>query len=224
MLKKYLLIVLIAFSVTPQTVFAIEYSNSSSSAAKSGIRPIKTAVQELNAMKKDAMQDYKAARQAALQDFKTKIAGIKDERKKAIATNIDTRIANANENLTAKMDAALDKLSQIIERLKTKSAALIGEGKDTTELDAAIAEAETAITNAQTAVDTQMAKIYTANVTTDETLGSVIGAMVRLFKSDIQSTHNAVKDAHKAVRAAWVAGAKLSGDGTTATPSAAIQL
>ena len=216
MVKKALLIILFAVVFAPQTALAQTISTTTTPSAADYGQGLKTQRTATAQVMKDAMQVKR-------DEFKAKIAGIKDARKQLIVEGLDTRIATSNAKLTNKMTNALTRLTEIIAKLKIRTSVLQGEGKDVTALNSAITAAETAITDAMTAVEAQKAKVYTANITTDATLGSVIGGMVRQFKNDIQGVFLKVKNAHQKVKDAWVSAAKLSGE-KTATSSAAVGL
>lgn len=153
---------------------------------------------EIRTKRMEAMQDVKEARE----EFKAKLQTITDERKKAVVGRIDTRLSSSNDKHTEKMADNLEKLSSILERISTKAATLKSEGKDTTDVDTAIAEAQTKITAAQTAVATQAGKEYVITIADETTLGATISPVVTQFRTDIGTVHKLVVDAQQAVVAA----------------------
>ena len=77
-------------------------------------------------------------------------------------------ITAVGQNQVRRAQKAFDKLSAILDRMKTKRAALTGTSTDITQLDALIAKAETQKTDAQTAlndVKTKLAAMTTALTT-----------------------------------------------------------
>ncbi len=168
-------------------------------------------------------QQARQEMELARQNFRNQIELIKDARKKLIVENINDHIATANATLTTKMTKALTNLSTILQKLQEKSAALKTSGKDTGALDAAIAAAQTAITNAQNAVDTQSQKVYTATLPTNENgLKIPVAQMYSSFRQDILTVYQAVLSAKEAVGKAISELRKISGE-NTATGSAVTQ-
>ncbi len=150
-----------------------------------------------------------------LQRFREQIQTIKDERKKLLVEKIEDHIATSNARLTTKMKNALSRMSAILQDIKVKAAGQKAAGKDTTALDNAIAAAETAIANAQAAVNTQSQKEYTTTISDDTGLKGVIGQMVSQFKIDLTATYKTVVDARQAVANVIMELAKLGGIGNT---------
>lgn len=197
MLKKIAFFLGILIFV-PQPVYAIDYMSSSAG----NMNPVKAAIQNIKSGKQEVM--------AARESFHEQLSLIKDARKKTIAQRVNTGITNANKNRTNMMSAALDRFTNIISELSSKSATLKTQGKDTTALDAAITNAQTAITTATGMVGTQKAKTYSAEITDDSTLGNAIRQMVLQFKTDITATYQSVLTAKKAVVAAMLEMVKLT--------------
>lgn len=172
----------------------------------------KTRLDTLNQQKREAIATKSAT---GMEEFKKRMAEIRDARKKAIVERIAVKIPNANTRLTNKMTDALTKLTQILNRIKNKAANLAASGQNTTALYTAITEAETAIASAKAAVEEQASKEYSANITTDAGLRSVIGQMVSQFRLDIQAVHKLMVEARQAVAEAIAEAAKLGGIGNT---------
>ena len=196
MLKKSLVATLSLFILAPQAVFAVDYM--ATTPAK--LSPASARVQ--NAMTKKT--------------FKEQIQTIKDTTKKTVAERINTKISTANSNLTSKMQSSLTRMSAVVERIASKGATLATSGVDTTTLETAILNAQNAIQTSQLAVSTQAANTYTAEITDESLLRNAIGAMVSEFRQDISATHLTVVDAKKAVIGAMQELLKISPEGTSA--------
>lgn len=132
-------------------------------------------------------------------ELKAKIETIKDQRKKTIINNLSEKMALVNQRRTTFWKNVLTKLSQILARAKTKTSELKAAGKDTSAVDAAIVSADTAIKNAQAAIDAQAGKSYLFNFTTEAALKTNIGQAISGEQADLQSVKKSVDEAHKAV-------------------------
>lgn len=156
-------------------------------------------------------QEMLTKSQAARDAFKTKIAALKDERKKTRVENVTTRFATINTNQTNYMSQALERLTAILDKLSTKSAAAKAAGKDTTALETAITNARTAIATAKTAVTAQAGKQYIPQITTDTTLRQNVSSTFTQLQTDLQTTRKSVQSAKEAVLNAYQELAKING-------------
>lgn len=159
----------------------------------------------INSIREDAK--IKIEEQKAL--FKEKLNTIKDERKKIIVENIDTKIANINSRYALKFSEVLKKLDIVINKITERIESAKLNGVNSALTDSAISRAKTAIDNAKIAVDEQSTKTYTVQITTDTALRANTGAVVKQFRLDIMSVHKKVVDAKQAVQNAEKELAKL---------------
>lgn len=185
---------------------------------------IKQTAQAEKVALKDKIQ---AAREAAKEaiaaqksTFQTKLAAIKDEQKKTVVTNIDTRITTVNQARTDEMAGNLTILSTILDSISSKSVTAKAAGKTTTQLDADIAAARSALTLAQNVVTTQAAKNYTIQVTTELKLKPNVMSTLALFRKDLEAAHKAVVTARDGVRVAALDLENLNNPGLSSTPTA----
>lgn len=216
--KISVLIFLMLIIISPAKAFAETESTAAVSPTGSSKTPVKDAMMELKEAAKEKMM-------AAKEDYKAKIASIKDAKKKALVEKIDSNISEINERRTSRFTEQLTKLSGVVDRIATRAETLKTEGKDTAKLMTAIVNAKSAISAAQTKINEQKVKTYSANITTDQLLKSVIGSLVTQFRTDLKSVFTAVKAAKDAVGTAMLEEKALSmtkSDKTTATPSAAV--
>lgn len=163
--------------------------------------------------REEAMTRFQAKREA----FQEKLATIKDEQKKSLAENIDTRLATINKNRTDEMSRALSRLQEYTDRLTSLAEIAKSEGKDTTALDTAIQIVETDLENAQDAITTQAGKEYIATVTTDAALRTAFSTIVKQLKTDLLATHKTLETAREDLRKAVLEWEKIK---TETTPSA----
>ncbi len=166
---------------------------------------------------KDAKTEMHDKMEAARSEFKTKLGEIKDAKKQAIVTNLDTRINTINKNRTEEMSKRLERLTTILTKISTKEAALAAEGKNTTTLKNDITAATAAINAAITAVGDQAAKDYVATITTDTALKTNVSTVIRQFMTDIKAVYSKVVAAQTAVLKAHTDLAKLTGVSPTPT-------
>ncbi|MEK7605033.1 MAG: hypothetical protein AAB478_00755 [Patescibacteria group bacterium] len=137
-------------------------------------------------------QELLTNRQATREEFKQKLAALKDERKQAIVEKIDTAMQQINSRRTAQMTAALERLSEILDRIADKAG-------DDPSVATAITNAQTAITTAKQAVETQQTKDYIITITGETTLGQTVKTAIKSLRTDLEATHATVKTAQQAV-------------------------
>lgn len=135
-----------------------------------------------------------ALRQEARDQFKEKLAQIKDTRKQAIVSRVDTRIQTINTNRTTEMMAALNRLDKILTRVATKSSTITSAPSQDE-----LTNAKAKIAAAHTAVSAQQTKQYIMSITSDATLRQDVMTTLTTFKTDITATHQTVLDAKEAV-------------------------
>ena len=167
-------------------------------------RPVRTAqvkedIFERIAEKRAEVKEKNAIRKA---EFSERVEEITDEAKKAAVERINTALETINENKTTRWATALDKLSEILERIKTKLEALEAEGSDISVATELVTNAESAIASATTAVEAQAGKTYTLEIEDEKTLGQVVRSAIQQFKTDLRTTLAVVTGARDAVRQA----------------------
>lgn len=211
MKKSFLVgIFLVIFVVTP----AQAEETSSSSAMHPTMKMVRENIDHMIQTKREeAMTHFQAKREA----FQEKLATLKDEQKKSLAENIDTRLATINKNRTDEMSRALTRLQEYTDRLTTLAETAKSEGKNTTALDAALQLVETDLENAQDAITAQAGKEYIATVTTDAALRSAFSTIVKQLKTDLLTTHKTLETAREDLRKAVLEWEKIK---TETTPSA----
>ncbi|KKU02512.1 MAG: hypothetical protein UX99_C0007G0015 [Candidatus Amesbacteria bacterium GW2011_GWB1_47_26] len=120
------------------------------------------------------------------EEFKQKLQTVKDERKKKIVERADAKLAEINKRRTDAMTRHLDKMSEILAKVKAR-------GGDTTAAEAAVAEA-------RSAVAAQAAKVYTITITTEDKLKINVGETMKALITDLRNLHEGkIVPARKAV-------------------------
>lgn len=167
---------------------------------------IKEVHEDLIKSRKDFMETLKEKRKDAHEEFKTKqeefqqkLAGIRDERKKALVEKLSVRCQEINKKRTDAMTGMLTKLSSILENITNRATTAEAAGKDMASVNTAVATAQTAIENAQTAVANQAGKECVITINSEKTLRADVGATISALEKDIKLAHDAVVAARKAV-------------------------
>ena len=128
-------------------------------------------------------------------EFKQKVQTIRDERKKKIVERADAKLAEINKRRTDAMVRHLDKMSEILAKVKARDG-------DTTVAEAAVAEA-------RSAVAVQAAKTYVIIISTEDKLKINVGETMKALKTDLQAVHQKIVGARKAtadaIRSVWPA-------------------
>ena len=130
---------------------------------------------------KEKLQNTKAKREEFLQKKET----IQDAKKKAIVERIDLKIANINKKRTDQMTEHLKKMLTILGKLQDR-------GIDT-------AAAQTVITAAQTAVNSQAAKEYVLTISTENKLKADVGGTVKQLEQDLKTVNKLVIAAKQSI-------------------------
>jgi len=172
----------------------------------------KRAFEEAKQRRQEASEEAKTRREEAREEFKLRLKEIKDERKAKIVENLDERLANRNEKWIRHFNRVLTRLSQIIAKIKIRAEELAGEGTDVSEVNAQVAEAEAAIEVAQEAVNAQALKVYTIEITDEDSLGDAVSEVIGEFKDDIKAVWEKVREARRQVVEAFVALKRAAGE------------
>ena len=116
-----------------------------------------------------------------------------------------------NEKWTSHWTDSLTRLTEILEKLESRSSELADSGVDTAEVDAAISDARAAVDSAQDAINAQAANVYEINFEDESTLREDIQPIVTGFREEMRETFSTIKTAKEAVRVAFTSLKKLSG-------------
>lgn len=140
--------------------------------------PLKKQRAEIRQEMKDAIAAKKA-------ELKTRIETIKDQRKKAVVERIDIKLSAVNEKHTSRFAKVLENLQLILNKVTVQ---------DTTT-------AQTAIEEAQKAVEVQAGKTYTITITSESNLKQNVGTVTSQLRQDLVATHKLIIDAKQAIQA-----------------------
>lgn len=168
--------------------------------------------EKIQALRDELQQQRKKARELfreKREEFKTRLQELKDVRKKTLVERIDTRITTMNTNRTNHFLDVLERLEVILDRIRDKAETAKTNGKDTSELEAAITAASDALSLARSAVAAQAGKEYIIDASSEAGLKNNVGKIISQLRIDLSSTHKAVINAKQAVRKAATELAKL---------------
>lgn len=201
----------------------IENRNAFKEEMKANRRELKAQIQQYKLERKELMSsksaEMKATMDAKKEEFKAKIAAIKDSKKKITAERVDEKLALINTKQTDVMSKAVVRLQELLNKFIDRTNAAKGTGVDTSEVEAAIANAKTALSAAEASIAAQKAKTYTADVTDETSVGKAFSTELKQLRSDLKVTHDSVKAAKKAVREVAMELMKVSADVTPSQPT-----
>lgn len=166
-----------------------------------------------------ASPELKAAREkgltasaSAYNTFRQKVSTISDTTKKATVERLNTTLNDVNTKRTDALLAYLNRTSDLLTKVQTRTTTAKAAGKDTSKVDAAIVKAQADITKAKTAILVQAGKIYTATITSEKALKTDMGKTMSQLQADVGSVRTLVLAAHKSVSDAIVALAAVLGE------------
>jgi hypothetical protein len=211
-----LLIILIYISVVPRFAFAQNAMSSNFKAASEASNIINTAKDTALSTTKNEIK------QQARRDFKSALNTIKDQKKKAIVENIDTKIAQINTLRTQQMLNRVNQLELVLTHIATKEAELSSQRKDTSLLKVDITNATEALDTAKQALTAQSQKDYVIDITTEEKLGPSVKDTLKQFRTDLKGVFADVVMAKEKIVTAHEDELKLlTADNTTNATNAA---
>lgn len=143
-----------------------------------------------------AVRDKLASRAAELQ---AKLAKFKDKIKAKRVESINNNLNNVNTRRTRAMTQNLERMSQILVKLKARLADAQTAGKDVTELNTIISGIEARWSEADAAVKTQAEKDYSITVNTEATVKEDATAAKEALRADLKALHTQVVDVRQSL-------------------------
>lgn len=160
-----------------------------------------------------AAAEFKNKIEEARNVFKTKLASIKDARKKELAQHLQDQLDKINQQFVDHFNEVLKKLTSLLNRLEVRKDSAKALGKDVSGVELAITNARAAIATAQSAVDSESQKDYTAKFSSDSNLKSGIKTAKTQMRTDLKAVHSKLVLARSAVVSVLQALAKVNGVG-----------
>lgn len=177
---------------------------------------------EIKKVIEEKRQEIKTKIEAKRAEVEAKINGIKDARKRDLASRIDSNLKDFNSRMLERFAANLDQLSAVLVNITSRTDKADARGLNVSSVRTAIASAQTAIANAHTAITAQAGKTYVPAVTTTTTDSMVKSAFVAVrdsMRQDLKVVQKAVMDARDAVHNAAVTLAQIPGVNTDVSTS-----
>lgn len=206
-MRKFVLLTLLS------TLFSVFFIAPAFAQTQSG--SLREKRQDLRENVQQKRENLREQVQQRKKEFRKQLQTIRDQKKRAAVERINTKIANINKRRTDRMEKTLAKLRGILERISQKAEQAKTNGKDTTTVDVAITQAQTALSTTEATVNTQAAKQYTIQIESEEKLRSTVGTTVGGLQQDLRDTHKTVVDAKQKVQQAAKELAKLRGEKKT---------
>lgn len=136
-------------------------------------------------------------------ELKEKLTVVKDERKRKIMEKIDERMDALNQKMTDHFLLVLDKLEDVLERIKQRAEQAEKErGWNVAVVRQKIDEATRAITLAREAVREQAGKTYTPEVESEKEAKQSIREIRQALHGDLALVKKQIKTAKKAIQEA----------------------
>ncbi len=150
---------------------------------------------ELKAMREKGL----TASTSAYTAFRQKLSTLRDAKKKAQTERINTTLNDVNTKRTNTLLSYINRLTDILTKVQTRTTEARASGKDTSKVDAAIAKAQADIATAKSAILAQAGKQYTATISSETSLKSDMGQAMSQLQADVGSVKDLVTAAHKSV-------------------------
>lgn len=201
-----ILVILLLFSPTvilAKTDSATSSTATKNEAAKKRLEDTKLKSQERIKLEREkatakieTRQEMIASKEATL---KARLEKFKDKQKAKITQRVNTNLNKVNENKTSAMLRHLDKMSEILNKVKTRVTEAGNIGSDLASINTAITKAESTITTAKEAVETQSTKDYTIVATSEGKIKGDAKKARDSLHTDLKLVHDLVVAARKAV-------------------------
>lgn len=171
----------------------------------SPIRPFKTASAaaaiKTSVMNKleDRMMTLKDKMASRAAQLRTKLAKFKDQVKAKRVESINTNLNAINTNRTTQMQLVLKRISEILDKLKSKAAEAGSTGKDVTAINAAISDVEKQWGETDAALKAQTEKDYSIVVNSETTVKDDAGSARDSLRTDLKSVHTQIVGTRKSL-------------------------
>ena len=150
---------------------------------------------ELEDRREKAKETFKTQRET----FQKQLQTIRDEKKKILVDRLNKNFNEVNKKRTDQMLKYLTKVSEVLDKVRSRAAVAKAKGKDTSSVDAAITKAQGDIDKAKSAIIAQAGKDYTVTISSEDNLRTDVGTTMKSLQGDSQVVRDLVIAAHKSV-------------------------
>ena len=189
-MKKVLFALCFLFLVTTLSVSAFAREENANRGPTTSLN-----AKNKNTEAKDLREDLKASASATRQQFKERLQTIKNDAKRQIIEKLTEKMNRVNSRRVDHWRKILARLTDILDRIKATD-------KHSSELDAAVSQAEVKLASASAAVEAQSTREYTVNIASESALKINAGKAISAEQHDFQSVLKQINDAKQSVHKA----------------------
>ncbi len=154
-----------------------------------------------------------------ISEVKDKLNYKYDDQRKIKADKLLVKIGELNTRTTQKMTARLAKLSEVLDKMKTRASDLQAKGLDTSTVEEKLATAESTLEVAKNAVAAQAGKMY-AVFSSDSDISTNASTSINGLKNDLRQVKATIVAAKQSLKDAAVSLRALSNEPMiTSTPA-----
>ncbi len=132
--------------------------------------------------------------------FKEGLDKIKDEKKKIRVENVANNINELNIKITTKSSENINKIEEVLISIESRTDKATANGIDVANIRSLITTAESAISEARTAITNQTAKTYPVTIVDESTIKTSLQTARDLLRKDVELMNIKVKTAHESTR------------------------
>ena len=172
-------------------------------------RPTQEAMEAARKRFQEAKEVAREKFQAQHTKLRQNLTVVRDVKKKEIIERVHDSINQLNTRSTTHLLSVVEHISELLDRIETRTGELSGSGVDVAPAMSAIQNARGLIESAKMTITAQASKTYDFNVTSETTLRSDVSVARDRLRTDLEVSRNKVKEALQAVRNAAVTLAQL---------------
>lgn len=188
-------LVLILFCVVASPVYATETNIKTRDQIREELQEKREALVQIR-------EEVQQKRTETREEFRERLAGLQDQRKAALVSRLSERVDTVNEKWVMTWSAALDRMTELLAKVETRTATLEGEGYNVVEVKTAIEVAKVSLADAKTALDAQAVKDYTITITDEPNLRNDVSEVVKQLRADLQIVRDEINQARADIRSA----------------------
>ncbi|GEM_PF-4976446 len=158
------------------------------------------------------VEEAQMLREEKREEFRQRLLEIRDERKRALFENLNTNINDLNARWVERLKAVLDRLSEIADKIEARAQE---DGvSDNSDFKNALDNVRAKIFESYNMVNEQASKVYTLEVTDENSLGRSVSGTLSELRADFEPIRESVSLAKDALRGLFQILATLLGENT----------